>query len=374
MRTFFQQFKIHIIGFTVTVILVVVYSFYQLFVDSQFEFYFKPINFVTKSGREKISRALKKPTQEDPLRNGYVFVVNNSLNFKKREKEVSLRDLSEVKLMGMEVSPDGNKLAVLMLGEGEVYMLEIFTLDNGARRARFYLGKIEVANLINWGIEGDRVYVALKNIEWKVEALNIEGGRKEIINGIHFDRRNLSYSLWPIEKKIVVPNCQEKCDLLVVNIDDTSLIKNETIRLDDDGEGLKMEFYFFDEKNDRIGYLSDGGDNYLVIDFKGYLWHRLAIGQGNERPIDYKGFQVMEKKLNLIAYSGKRKEAYIYDLLDYGLKIVELEEGLVPIRQKNNFNNFLLLRDELNNEWLKLDLTTQEKKLIGEGWDLWKVI
>lgn len=337
--------------------------FYQIFTDDAYRPYFQRSDLLSKTGLVKLKKIFSQET-ENPLNNNeYLHVANNYLYHQKNLKKSQLKNLNGLKLFQIEASPDKDKVAIVFQDKRFNWFLEIFSLIDDKSLDIQSFSQVNKLQIIQWGEDNTQLFLSTKTDDWRVDKYDAVKKVTDIYQGIKYDKEQLTYSTSPIKNYIIVPQCIDTCSLLIISVHDN---KSSIIELEEDYISKDIEFKFFEEKHNRIGYISLDRNYYFIVDNNGYAWHKIALS--DKRKTEFIGFQTTNRMLNLLAYSQSRSEIYIYDLLYYGLSIFNLNDGIMPAQQVNKFIDYIVISDNQNNAFL-LNLKNLNKEKIEGDFD-----
>jgi hypothetical protein len=366
---FKKEFFFHLLGFLFVFILIIYFSFYQLFFNFNFVSYFKSWPYNSKALVKELALHFKKIKVQEVLPKTFVYTKSQELlvddvNSKKAQK---LSDLEGFKVFECRESSD--KFLACVLKKDALFKLKIFSLVDLRLILEKDLEEKKAVGLAGWS-DNEVIYLSFKGKDDKWQIVSLDLNNEEefeiLISDINFPKEKLTASLGKIKDKIVYPWCDDACYFSIFNLNEK---KAEVDKIDIPQIQISnnISFYYFSQSFDRIIYEALDKRDVYVIDFKGELWHRISLTDDANRFILFKGLNYNLNNLYLLAYSEQRNEAYIYDLIYYGLKIVELDDCFSPAEyQVNNFTDDLLLKDKCRSGFLLKDLQT------GENTDLVK--
>lgn len=301
-----------------------------------------------------------------------IFLQENKLFFQKGAERALIEDLSEAELVDLKLSPDKSKIVFIFQKE-EIYFLKIFSLAEKKLIQEKAMTNIAAIQLINWSEEGDKIYLAYKGEDqlWQISSWNDSGLLESILRGVRFDKKRLTLSARAIDHYLIFPVCEGNCHFSLYDIQKKEFEK-EKIEIEEEVVGDELDFYYYDERTDRIVYQAPDKEFVFSLGFNGEVWHRIFLFSDPEKNIEFKGFNVEGPNFWLLAYSRQRKEAYLYDLVYFGLKIVSLEDEEELIHQENQFKEFIILKNQKTKEFFAENIKTGEKISLGTNFNYLK--
>lgn len=297
--------------FFLTTLAVLIIVFYQLFVDKNYRF-LNPKKFL----QPQFLKGLLKGNRE--------LEVNSWEELKNKNIFTSLVFLSPNKDKAALIREDNNDFILSISQGGENKTKEIV------------FNSLKKLNIIQWDKDNNRLYLAYLDEEdfWNIGIFNLimieendlSEKIKPLVEKINFKGDKLTTSIEPISEKIVYPECDPNCHFVVFDL--AKGTKNSISIVDETNEKniMVVSLNFFDEKTEKIIYEIKTKDMAYIIDFSSYLWHYIYLKPTPDNLIEIKGIFVDSLgNKKLVAYSKLKRQTYLYDINDIGLKVIEDE-------------------------------------------------
>lgn len=353
--------------------MVVIITFGQLFVDENYQ----PVGWKNIFKRQ-LYRHLLNNNQDKKIscveRINYIILQKeNKISIvNKKTLDTLLITLALNEELRSNIIFNNNRQEIVFLTEKDKqYLLNTYSLQAKTLNKTILEENITLADIINFDENDNLYFYVKKNNLWSINKYK-DFVVQPIITNISYSGNDLTKSVGIINNTIIYPECTTYCQFIFYNIIDQTK-KNIDIATENQTENSakdikEVELLYFDESVGKIIYQLPQKQTAYITDFNGYLWHHIYLNPVADSKIRIDGILVDYQGRNkLIASSQQKKQTYIYDINNIGLKLIELGDQFTVVPdQVNTLGGCLLLKDQESKYWLK-NIESLKNELLTDG-------
>lgn len=280
----------YLIGLIITIVLLTIFVFYQLFIDAQNHRI--PLSQFFRSDNLKKAIAALKPAKLEPNTEAIYWIEQKQL-FRNLSNPQLIMELGDLQVMSPIYENSNKDRIAFLTNDKKLYIVDMVNHLNKI----IDLSPWMKAQIIHWDQNGGKIYLALKNELWEIASVE-SGELKTIVNNINYASEKLTNTYNPITGFIVYPRCEPSCYFQILNTNTLRIDKEIPAMTEGNADNLlsQLQLEFFDIEsiaNGLIGYEktgSDFGKDFYVVDLKPDLLQAIQLLLNGNTQINFHGY------------------------------------------------------------------------------------